>query len=81
VVREAEHCQFDAKSCPDNQRMVVLGGSVRPVGEPPGGLTYDEEAPANDDVWAYHLASNTWTQLLAPSTPFPQTQLTKRQGS
>jgi len=45
------------------------------VGEPPGGLP-DEEAPAADDVWAYQLASNTWTQLLAPSTTAPQSQFT-----
>jgi hypothetical protein len=51
-------------------RMIVLGGSVRPVGEVPGGLS-DEEAPAVDDVWAYDLASNTWTQLLAPSATDP----------
>ncbi len=56
---------------PITGRMIVLGGSVRPVGEPSGGLP-DEEAPAVDDVWAYHLASNTWTQLLAPSATVPR---------
>jgi hypothetical protein len=64
---------------PITGRMIVLGGSVRPVGEAPGGLS-DEEAPAVDDVWAYHLASNTWTQLLAPSATVPQAQATSRLG-
>ena len=65
---------------PDNQRMVVLGGSVRPVGEAPGSLP-DEEAPGVDDVWAYQLASNTWTQLLAPSTTAPESECTRRPGA
>jgi hypothetical protein len=65
---------------PISGHLVVLGGSVRPVGEPPGGLP-DEEAPPADDVWAYHLASNTWTQLLAPSATSPGAHPTSRPGS
>lgn len=52
---------------PVNGRLLVLGGEVRPVGEPVGGFVDEGAMVATDDVWAYDPAANTWTMLLAPS--------------
>ena len=52
---------------PMNDRLVVIGGQVRPEGEDPGGWIGENALLPTDDVWAYQPASNTWTMLLAPS--------------
>lgn len=57
---------------PVNERLVVLGGRVRPVGDPVGGFTRDlDDLPAADDVWAFDPQANTWTMLLAVSDEPP----------
>ncbi|NMM21933.1 MAG: hypothetical protein HHJ11_00250 [Phycicoccus sp.] len=43
---------------PVNERIVILGGAVR-RSENTGG-----DSPEADDVWAYKVASNTWTELV-----------------
>lgn len=50
-----------------NGRLVVIGGKVRPIDDPAGGLDEEGDLLATDDVWAYQPSSNTWTMLLAPS--------------
>ena len=52
---------------PVNDRLVVIGGQVRPDGQPPGGWLSENALLPTDDVWAYQPATNTWTMLLAPS--------------
>jgi hypothetical protein len=52
---------------PVNDRIVVIGGEVRPGGQPPGGWIGEGALLTTDDVWAYQPATNTWTMLLAPS--------------
>lgn len=52
---------------PVNGRLVVIGGRVRPIGDPAGGFVEEDDLLATDDVWAYQPATNTWTMLLAPS--------------
>ena len=51
---------------PVNGRLVVIGGSVLPVGEPVGGSVQEGDLLVTDDVWAYEPATNTWTMLLGP---------------
>ena len=43
---------------PVNERIVILGGWVRP------SQNTGSEWPDADDVWAYKVASNTWTELV-----------------
>ena len=53
---------------PANDRLVVLGGWVRPAGDPVGTFVRDaEDLVATDDVWAYDPVANVWTPLLAAS--------------
>lgn len=52
---------------PVNGRLVVIGGRVRPVGDPVGGFVGPTSMRPTDDVWAYQPATNTWTRLLAAS--------------
>jgi len=44
---------------PVNQRVLVLGGTWRS----------EDGAQQSGDVWAYDPATNTWTQLVGPTTP------------
>ncbi|MGV1003953.1 MAG: hypothetical protein ACOYEV_04115 [Candidatus Nanopelagicales bacterium] len=50
-----------------NARLVVLGGQVRPLGDPVGGFACEASLLATDDIWAYDPVTNKWTLLLAPS--------------
>ena len=52
---------------PVNERLVVMAGHVRPVGDPVGGFVPENSMVTADDVWAYEPATNTWAMLLAPS--------------
>lgn len=52
---------------PVNGRLVVIGGQVRPVGDPVGGVVEPNSMLATDDVWAYQPDANAWTLLLAPT--------------
>lgn len=52
---------------PVNQRLVVIGGEVRRVGDQAGGFIKEGSLLVTDDVWAYDPAANTWTMLLGPS--------------
>jgi hypothetical protein len=52
---------------PYNSRLMVLGGSVRPKGDEPGGVGREAPDVATDDVWAYDPRSSAWTRLLAAS--------------
>jgi hypothetical protein len=47
---------------PVNERIVVYGGGFR---TPDGWVK-------TDDVWAFDLSTDSWTQLLAPSEPYPE---------
>ena len=44
---------------PVNERIVILGGWVRQPSDATGS-----NPPEADDVWAYKVASNTWTKLV-----------------
>ena len=52
---------------PINERLVVIGGLVRRVGDPVGGFEFENSTLPTDDVWAYDPATNTWTLLLPAS--------------
>jgi Kelch motif len=55
---------------PINERLVVIGGLVRRVGDPVGGFEFENSTLPTDDVWAYDPATNTWT-LLLPASDHP----------
>ncbi len=52
---------------PVNDRLVVIGGEVRPIGDAVGGFVDEGSLLPTDDVWAYDPSANNWTLLLAAS--------------
>jgi hypothetical protein len=52
---------------PVNDRLVVIGGEVRLIGDAVGGFVDEGSLLPTDDVWAYDPSANNWTLLLAAS--------------